>query len=348
MSDWSVESLLEPLSTDLPCGEDLEDTALLASFDTYRLFGQGAALDAPAEPGEMRQPKPLDSPEWADVRDRALEALGKSKDLRLLAHLAAAVLRTDGVIGFTGTLVVAAEWLQTYWQAVYPPIDGDGLLRRNALNCFADQWAVLDALRRLPLVASRRLGRVSLRDIDVASGQVQPAAGAAAIDEGTIAAVFADVDIAVLEQMHGAVKAALDAINRITASMSEGIGTEAMPTFDPLAGQLVRIERLFREKLRARQPAAAGEDAAADAADGAPGSAPAPAVRVGAIGSREDAIRALDAVAEYFRRAEPSSPVPLLVERAKRLVAKDFLEVLMDLAPDALDHARAAAGIRPE
>src|SRR5690242_21313615 len=38
-----------------------------------------------------------------------------------------------------------------------------------------------------------------------------------------------------------------------------------------------------------------------------------------------------------FRSAsEPSSPIPLLLERAKRLVAKDFLEVLAELAPDAL------------
>jgi type VI secretion system protein ImpA len=68
-------------------------------------------------------------------------------------------------------------------------------------------------------------------------------------------------------------------------------------------------------------------------------------VAVGSIRTRQDAIRALDAVADYFRRNEPSSPIPLFVERAKRLVAKDFLEVLADIAPDALAQARAAGGI---
>ena len=71
-------------------------------------------------------------------------------------------------------------------------------------------------------------------------------------------------------------------------------------------------------------------------------------VAVGAIRSRQDAIRALDAAAEFFRRNEPSSPVPMFVERAKRLVAKDFLEVLADIAPEALPQARAAGGIREE
>ena len=64
----------------------------------------------------------------------------------------------------------------------------------------------------------------------------------------------------------------------------------------------------------------------------------------GTIRSRQDAVRALEAVAEYFRRNEPSSPVPLIVERAKRMVSMDFLAVLADLAPDALEQARRATG----
>ena len=59
-------------------------------------------------------------------------------------------------------------------------------------------------------------------------------------------------------------------------------------------------------------------------------------------------MRTLDAVAAFFRTNEPSSPVPLFIERAKRLVAKDFLEVLRRLAPDALAQAKAAGGVRDE
>jgi type VI secretion system protein ImpA len=64
------------------------------------------------------------------------------------------------------------------------------------------------------------------------------------------------------------------------------------------------------------------------------------------IGSRQEAIAALDAVADFFRRTEPSSPIPLFLARAKRLVSKDFLEVLADIAPDAVAQARVAGGLR--
>jgi type VI secretion system protein ImpA len=85
-------------------------------------------------------------------------------------------------------------------------------------------------------------------------------------------------------------------------------------------------------------------------AEGATESEPGAAavVGVGSIRSRDDAIRALDAVAAFFRKNEPSSPVPLFVERAKRLVAKDFLEVLADMAPDGLDQAKHVGGVRDE
>ena len=44
---WESPQLLQPITEDQPCGESLEDTELLASFDAFRLFGQSRPLDAP-------------------------------------------------------------------------------------------------------------------------------------------------------------------------------------------------------------------------------------------------------------------------------------------------------------
>src|ERR1051325_7578211 len=111
----SPELWLHPIAPDQPCGENLEDTALLASFDTYRLFGQSKPLDALPEDGEKWTPKPPESTEWREIREKALVALARSKDLRLLAHLGTALLRTDGLPAFSDTLAVASNWLTQYW-----------------------------------------------------------------------------------------------------------------------------------------------------------------------------------------------------------------------------------------
>jgi type VI secretion system protein ImpA len=62
------------------------------------------------------------------------------------------------------------------------------------------------------------------------------------------------------------------------------------------------------------------------------------------VSSREDVLRALDRVCEYYRRQEPSSPVPVLLERAKRLVGMDFLAIIKDLAPTGLHEVETIRG----
>jgi type VI secretion system protein ImpA len=66
------------------------------------------------------------------------------------------------------------------------------------------------------------------------------------------------------------------------------------------------------------------------------------------VTTRAEAVRLLDLVCTYYRRNEPSSPLPLLIERAKRLAEKDFIEILRDLAPDGLQQARSVAGVQDE
>src|SRR4051812_46869342 len=126
---WERAALLQPITAEQPCGESLEDTELLASFDAFRLFGQSRPLDAPAEKNEKRIPKPAESPEWIEIRDKALDALARSKDLRLLAYLGTALLRTDGLPAFSETLHVASQWLDTHWSQTYPLVDEDAVLR---------------------------------------------------------------------------------------------------------------------------------------------------------------------------------------------------------------------------
>jgi type VI secretion system protein ImpA len=322
------EELLQAIAPDRPCGDDLEDTALLASFDTFRVFGQSA----PHEP----------APEWTAIRAKAAEALCKSKDLRLLAHLASAVLRTDGLPAFAETLTIASRWLEMYWRDTYPRIDEDGIFRRNALNYFADPIAIVDGVRRAPLIRSAQHGTYSLRDIEIAAGLV-PADGKSPPEQARIDAAMTAASREDMTRLHETVVGGLAALTRIDARMNED-GVNAAPSFQPLSSQLAKIDRLLRKHL---VPAVEAGDA--DAPAGGDGVAPQVQTRgaaVGVIRTREDAIRALDAVADFFRRHEPSSPIPLFVDRAKRLVSKDFLEVLADIAPGAVPEAKSAGGIK--
>lgn len=60
---------------------------------------------------------------------------------------------------------------------------------------------------------------------------------------------------------------------------------------------------------------------------------PAPALAV-SVTMRAEAIAQMKAVAGFYRHAEPSNPVPLLMDKACALAQQDFLSLLGDILPD--------------
>jgi type VI secretion system protein ImpA len=73
------------------------------------------------------------------------------------------------------------------------------------------------------------------------------------------------------------------------------------------------------------------EPAPAGSADAA--GQPAPSQPRYQLQSRAQALALLDMVQRYFRHAEPSSPIPMLCERARALAQRDFMGVLKDVLP---------------
>jgi type VI secretion system protein ImpA len=347
-SHWNGQNLLEAVTAEEPCGKNLEDSDTLASIDAYQIFGQTtleAVANGDGAPARREVRKSDRPPDWEQLREEALAALRRSKDLRLLAHLGAASLRLEGIPAFVETLSVASSWLKSYWSQVYPLVDEDAIFRQNALNCFADPVAVIDGLRRVPLVSHRQHGRFSLRDLDIAAGQTTPSGGEARPDAAQINAAFAATPIDELKSLQSTLDGALTAVGAIDGAMRDAAGSELAPNFDGLSTQFKKMTTAVRARMAAHPNGNGIEPGQGVQSDQTQGS---PVLAVGGIRSREDAIRALEAAAEFFRRNEPSSPIPLFLERAKRLVSKDFLEVLADIAPDALPQAKAAGGVKDE
>jgi type VI secretion system protein ImpA len=249
----------------------------------------------------------------------------------------------------TGTLDEAARafalletWLTRHWDEVYPRLDEDAIARRNSLNCFADRVAIVDALRRLPVFAHPQLGQFSLRDIDIATGvQPNPDTDREPRTEAEIQTALEAADLAQLRTLYESASLAARALTTVQETMRVRCGESAIPQLEPLAKQLSRIQQVLSPRMSGESANAAGDSSlVGDAQQAAQADSP-----ISAIRTRQDAVRALEAVASYFRRNEPGSPVPLLVERAKRMVSMDFLEVLADLAPEALEQARRATGV---
>jgi type VI secretion system protein ImpA len=135
----------------------------------------------------------------------------------------------------------------------------------------------------------------------------------------------------------------------IEDALAQKVGSSHMVSLDGLIKALKRV----RDFVQGRQPDAEVADVAGVAADnagvsaGGGGSGRAGAPISGEIASRDDVSRMIDKICAYYAKYEPSSPVPILLQRAKRLVPKSFIEIMEDLTPDGLAQLQVISGIAP-
>jgi type VI secretion system protein ImpA len=87
-------------------------------------------------------------------------------------------------------------------------------------------------------------------------------------------------------------------------------------------------------KLSSLSATSSYTDASTETFDGATDSGgSAPSTKSYRVLSRAQALAMLESVQRYFRHTEPSSPVPMLCERARALAERDFMGVLEDVLP---------------
>jgi type VI secretion system protein ImpA len=337
-----VTDLLREVSADEPCGPNLEYDAEFGELERV------AEIVPERQMGDVVEP--AREPEWRDVRRRAEALLARTKDLRVAVYLARAALRVDGLAGLGAGLALIRGLLERYWEQVHPRLDpeddDDPTLRINSLAPLVDPEIGLRPLREAQLVHAQGIGSFSLRDLDIAAGRLAPPAQMPEPPTpAVVEAAFSAAGVAELDAAATTVRQALQDLNAIAAVLNERVGVERAPNFAPVRELLQRMAHALGQHLDGRQGDTPAEPGDADdpARKGA-----APAVTGGPVSSREQAILVLDQVCEYFRRHEPSSPVPLLLERAKRLVDMDFMAAVRDLAPDGLRQVEAIRGPQGE
>lgn len=341
-----VDTLLQSHGEDAPSGEDLE-------YDPTFM-----ELEIAAQPGEERQVGdeilPAEDPDYKEVAAKAAEILERSHDLRAGIFMAEAQLRLTGLPGFAKATRYIAGCLDQWWDTCHPQLDEDDdddpTMRINAVLALTDDNRILRGLRRAPLTQSRTFGAMSLRDISVAEGEITPPADMDTVPEmGQVLAAFQDTDEDVLREIGEAARQALSDVEAINATFADKTPGQG-PDLDPLIKALKKASNRLNTALGDE---GAADDSAEDAAGGG-GDAPAMATGavaggvVGGINSPTDVQNALDRIIGYYERSEPSSPVPLLLMRAKKLVNADFLTIVKDMAPSGVDNVFLIGGLEED
>jgi len=304
-----------------------------------------------------------EEPNWRKVLERSTELLGRTKDLRVAALVARAELANRGLTGLSDGLKLIATLLETFWETLYPPLDrdegDDPIERLNVLANLSPDPAqsygspsaegLMRALRGAVIAESREVGRYTVRDLDYALGRMQPPAGQTAPAMSLMTAAWKTGDPQANQERRDGIAVGLAAIQSIIALFVEHSGQR--PSLDLLQHTLRRVGEFYAgidaELAAEAEDAGEGSAEGGDEVGGANGGGGKPP-RSGGLASRADAVRILGQVAEFLRKAEPSSPAPMFIDRAVKLLQMDFNAIVKELMPDSRDRIELLGGVSLE
>lgn len=325
-----VEALLQPVSDEEPVGPDL-------SYDRdFRRISRELEEIAVKE-------RPGDDPAVGPAVDTAVELLGRSKDMWVAAHGFCFSLYSGDLPRCVGLIEVLAGIAERFWENCYPNLDegsdpAGG--RRAACAEIASIGWVVKHLENLYLAPLKTKGRITFKSIagsaDAATKDRQLLAQAPDALRSAIDGTPVDGWRLLAEQL-GAVLAASARIVAVFNEQASGMS----PDMAPLDGAVKRmkefadavVERLDPSSVPAEEP---GDEAAGDVSGGPAGGGRSFS---GPIATRAQALAQMDAIKAFFQATEPSSPVPMLLDRVKRLAGMDFFQILQNLAPTGVEEA---------
>lgn len=329
----SLEELLAPVSDDAPSGEDLDESV---EFDRLRgAFDVNFPIDARVQELAEGEPAP-EAVDWDELLELIEELGDKTKNVFLsVAYARAGFCLRDPDVVERG-LQYTVGLFEDFWDSAYPTVDGDYGPQGRALICdaLADRGAFALPFLELPVVAEERI-KITADELRVSD------------DEGAAADAYPDV-MRGLDQLEDEAKARtaerlanyIDSIDRIEAALKEKSEAE-VPDFSTTRDYLQMVQTAF-SNLAGLNVETAEDDAEdeefgeADSGGGGGG-----ASFGGAVRTRDDVLKALTAIEQYYARSEPGHPVKIGVGRLRGWVTMDFMQILEDIAPNSVEDAKS-------
>lgn len=354
-----IEALLAPLPAgEGGAGEDLRgDYSPTSPYQKLRDARSEARAEERAQDSSGEDP--VVPAAWRDVRSLATLCLAeKSKDFEVASWLAEALVRLEGLAGLSAAAALIEGLAERYWEHGFPQPDEEGLEVRSApLGGLAGEGAdgtLMQAIRRIPLFRradGRPVGlHLWLAAEDTAmlgDEQRKEARLAAGVPDFAALQNEARADRQHLRAVAEAARDSRRAWTAMDAKLGERFGAEA-PSTRRVSEALDRIFEIGESILGAigeapEGGAAAGAaEAAAEgpAAEGAAAAAGTAGAERKAVRTRDDAIRQLEELAEWFRKTEPHSPLAYTLTDAARRARLPLPELLAEVLPD--EAARSA------
>jgi len=345
-----LDALLGPISEDGPVGPDLRELSDDVSLSDIAELRR--AVDPSVDPEGAK------AANWPGVRATCEEVLTqKSKDLQVAGWLTESLARTEGFAGLAAGLDLMRELLERHWDDVHPRGEDDGsgtlsyAVRAGSVNWLGAARGMLPSVRAVGILSGESDDRdewlgweayLEAQRVDDASAnnkarhEEMVAAGAVTMKRWR--QIGRATPLERLVETHAGLVESAAALERLAETCAQRFPSDDAPSLLDLNNLLGEMIEWLEPKLPKSDGAAAdedpaesaGEESVSEASDEAPATRYQPAAN-GPISNRSEAFDRLRDVAEYFRGAEPHSPISFLVDRAVRWGNLTFPQLMQEM-----------------
>ena len=326
-----LEELLRPISDENPAGESLRYTGF------YDEISEARRADEDLSMGQWQfELKIADYRRVIELADEALK--NQTKDLQIAVWFSEALSREKGFAGLRDSLKLIIGLQENFWETLFPEIDdGDMEARANALEALDKQTA--EAIRTQPITEGENLNWLNWEEssrfdipevLDTLSYNDQERyreLKAQAEKENRITGeqwrkARTSTSRLFCERTNLVLNECWTEFENLDRVIEEKFERNQAPGLSLLKKALeeiqTQVKRLLDEK-RIQEPdpeSDISEEETTQTEISEDGEVVMTTGKRGAVQNRQDALKRLAEVAEYFRRNEPHSPVSYLVNRA--------------------------------
>ena len=322
-----LDAMLQPVSEESPSGENLRYSGL------YDEITEARRADDDLNQGDWQTE--LKVADFRKVIDLGVDALtSKTRDLQIAAWLSEALVKQYGFAGLRDSMKLLTGLQVNFWDTLHPEIDeGDMEGRANAIAWFETQAA--QSIMTTPITGAKGYSFRDWEDsktfdfsentdnLDSAEQERVSELKTKAEKQRRVTGEMWRTEVAATrrancEQVNFDIEECWTEFNNLNQAVEEKYDRNQMPGLANLKKSLdavhTQLKKLLEQK-RKEEP----DESDLPAEDGAIGENGVPGVggaSGGPVGSRRDALRRLNEIAEFFHRTEPHSPISYIVQRA--------------------------------
>ncbi len=326
-----LDQILAPIAGSNPCGVDLEyDNRFQVLKDLVEAGNEGSPAD------------------WKKIKKESLELLKEGRSIELLVLLAVSLVATEGFQGLCDGLRVFAKSIEEFWDSIYPELDMEEPepdrheIRLNAVaqmgekpGKLGDKLSYVEKILRSPLSLSNTRIVVCFWPVweSEATGKDDSP------DLNSTISYIGQMPVEDKQAIAKSVDESIEHLKNLSDFLMEKTGSAYNGPFDEcLLPTLKQISGAFAQN---EQPQAEGHGEGSSSGGATVMNPSNSSVAVppppppGTINSREDVKEALGKIIDYYKKNEPSSPVPFFAMRTQELVDSDFMEVIRNLSKES-------------